>query len=49
MQVPNSTPARLQAQAQVYSDVLQACLDNSNCKSMEVWGVYDGDTCEYFK
>lgn len=36
VKVPNSTPARLQAQAQVYSDILQACLDNSNCKSFEV-------------
>ena len=35
VKVSNSNPTRLQAQAQVYADVLQACLDNSNCKSFE--------------
>jgi endo-1,4-beta-xylanase len=36
--------ARLQAQAQVYADVLGACLANVNCKSFETWGIFDGDT-----
>lgn len=41
---PNCSPARLQAQAQLYADILSACLKNSNCKSFEFWGIYDGDT-----
>lgn len=30
---PNCNSSRLQAQAQVYADTLQACLDNANCAS----------------
>lgn len=41
---PNCTPDRLQAQAQVYADILGACLSQPNCKSFETWGLYDGDT-----
>jgi len=33
VKVSNPTPARLQLQAQVYGDILQACLDNTNCKA----------------
>ena len=40
----NCNASRLAAQAQVYSDMLGACLANANCKSFETWGVYDGDT-----
>ena len=40
----NGNAARLAAQAQVYADMLGACLANTNCKSFETWGVYDGDT-----
>jgi endo-1,4-beta-xylanase len=38
------TNNRLQAQAQLYADILQACLNNTNCVSFETWGIYDGDT-----
>ena len=41
---PRCDAARLQAQAQVYADVLGACLANTNCKSFETWGIFDGDT-----
>lgn len=40
----NGNASRLAAQAQVYSDMLGACLENTNCKSFETWGIYDGDT-----
>lgn len=40
----NCDATRLAAQAQVYSDILGACLSNANCKSFETWGLYDGDT-----
>lgn len=33
---PNCDSSRLAAQAQVYADVLGACLENSNCRSFEV-------------
>jgi endo-1,4-beta-xylanase len=41
---PRCDATRLQAQAQVYADVLGACLANTNCKSFETWGIFDGDT-----
>lgn len=41
---PNCDAQRLQAQAQVYGDMLQACLNNTNCASYETWGIYDGDS-----
>jgi endo-1,4-beta-xylanase len=41
---PNCNAQRLQAQAQVYADMLEACLENSNCASFETWGLYDADT-----
>jgi endo-1,4-beta-xylanase len=34
-------PARLQAQADIYRRALRACLDASNCRMFEVWGVTD--------
>ena len=41
---PNCNASRLDAQAQVYAEMLGACLSNANCKSFETWGIYDGDT-----
>ena len=41
---PGCSATGLQAQAQVYADVLGACLAQPNCKSFETWGVFDGDT-----
>jgi len=41
---PNCDAGRLQAQAQLFGDMLQACLNNTNCKSFETWGIYDGDS-----
>ena len=47
------TAARLDLQAKVYSDILQACLDNvaptnpngkGGCKSFETWGFTDKHT-----
>jgi len=40
----NCDATRLQAQAQMYAEILQACLDSVNCKSFETWGIFDGDT-----
>ena len=40
----NCNAARLAVQAQVYTEVLEACLANKNCASFETWGIYDGDT-----
>jgi endo-1,4-beta-xylanase len=38
------TGERLKQQAMVYANMLQACLNNTNCKSFETWGVTDRDT-----
>lgn len=38
---PNCTSDRLEAQGQLYADILQACLENANCASFETWGLYD--------
>lgn len=32
---------RLNLQAQVYGNILQACVNNTNCKSFETWGFTD--------
>ena len=32
---------RLALQAAIYGDILQACLNNTNCESFETWGVTD--------
>jgi endo-1,4-beta-xylanase len=32
---------RLALQAQIYGGMLQACVNNSNCKNFETWGFTD--------
>lgn len=41
MDVKCPSPCDQNAQAKVYGDILQACLNNTNCKSFETWGITD--------
>jgi len=36
---PPCASDRLGKQAQIYGSILQACLNNTNCKSFETWCV----------
>ena len=38
------TPALLNAQADLYAQILATCLDAPNCKAIETWGISDAHT-----
>jgi endo-1,4-beta-xylanase len=40
----NASAADLQAQAQMYQDVLTVCLQQPNCTAFQVWGVSDANS-----
>jgi len=41
IRLQDSTPASLQAQAHLYSEITKACLEVSACKAIQTWGFTD--------
>ena len=41
------TPAKLAVQAKTYRDTLEVCLAAPNCKTLIVFGLYDGDDANH--